>query len=72
MAEPVIIVKENPGKLRIEVYDESGAMVGDLTCPSIPFSNADSDLDIDGTKFKTKSHGNHGDSVEIKVRTPKK
>jgi hypothetical protein len=69
MAEPVIIVKENPGKLRIEVYDENEVMIDSITCPTIPFNTNDSEVDISGQKFKPKKGGKHGDGVEIKIKS---
>lgn len=70
MAEPVIIVKENPGSLRIEVYDENGNQVLGQTVSTVPFRASDSDLDVDGSKFKAKRNAKYGDCVEIKVKTP--
>ena len=70
MADPVIIVKENPGKLKIEVYDENEALVDSIVCPGIAFSNANSEVEIEGKKYKTKN-GPKGPAVELKVFTPR-
>ena len=68
MAEPIIIIKENPGTLLIEAFDENGNSAGTLHCPSIPFRTRGSELDIDGSKFKPKGSPGHGDCVEIKIK----
>ena len=70
MAEPIIVVKENPGTLRIEIYDENGVKIDSLTCPTVPFSASNSDVIVDGTKFKPKKSTKFGDCVEIKISTP--
>lgn len=68
MADPIIIVKENPGTLLIEAFDGDGNSAGTLRCPGIPFRTRDSELDIDGSKFKPKRNQSHGDCVEIKIK----
>ena len=70
MAEPIIVVKENPGTLRVEIYDQNGVEIDSLTCPSIPFRASDSEVEIDGTKYKAKKSEKFGDCVEIRIRTP--
>jgi hypothetical protein len=67
MADPIIIIKENPGTLLIEAFDGDGNSAGTLRCPTIAFRTQDSELEIDGAKFKPKRNSGHGDSVEIKV-----
>jgi len=70
MAEPIIIVKENPGTLRVEVYDGNGNMVGHVAS-EIPFSE-DSELSIDGDKvggdkFKPKKGTPDGTCLKFKI-----
>jgi hypothetical protein len=71
MAEPIIIVKENPGTLRVEVLDANGNMVGCVACPTIPF-DANSELSVDGEKvpgdkFKPKKNTPDGTCVKFKI-----
>ena len=70
MADPIIIIKENPGTLTIEVLDGNRNPVGRLPCPTVSFTT-DSELDIDGSskaKVKPKKVGNVA-VVEIKIGT---
>lgn len=69
MAEPIIIVKENPGTLLIEAFDGNGNSAGTLRCPGIPFRTQDSELEIGESKFKPKRNPHHGDCVEIKIKS---
>lgn len=73
MAEPIIIIKENPGTLMIEVLDQNGDHVpgSPLRCPSIPY-NASSELDVEGSlksKVKPKKDGNIA-VVKIQISAP--
>ena len=71
MAEPIIIVKENPGTLRIEVIDGNGNPAGSIACPTIPF-NENSELSVDGDKvggdkFKPKKGTPEGTCLKFKI-----
>lgn len=70
MAEPIIIIKENPGKLRVEVWQDD-RMIDGHTFPGVPFSVKDDDLSSDrplfSEKFARKSDSQHGPHFEIKV-----
>ena len=73
MAEPIIIVKENPGTLRIEVTDAAGK-TWELACPTVPF-NANSELTVDGegkgaNRYKPKRNTPNGTCIEIKIGNP--
>ena len=74
MAEPIIIVKENPGTLRIEVKDSEGNIVKGFTCPTVRF-DANSELTVDGegkgaNRYKPKRNTPHGTCIEIKIGNP--
>lgn len=70
MAEPIIIVKENPGKLRVEVWD-GDTMLGGHTFPDVPFSIANDELSAErplfSEKFAKKRGGRYGDRIEIRI-----
>lgn len=70
MAQPIIIIKENPGTLLIEVLDHDRKPVpgSPLRCPGIAF-NMNSELEVDGSsksKVKPKKDGNVA-VVEIQI-----
>jgi hypothetical protein len=70
MAEPIIIVKENPGTLRVEVYNGDGIMVG-YVASEIPFGE-NSELSVDGDKaggdkFKPKKGTPDGTCLKLKI-----
>lgn len=71
MAEPIIIIKENPGKLRVEVWD-GDTMLGGHTFADVPFSASGDDLTADrplfSENFARKRGGPHGDHFEIKIK----
>jgi hypothetical protein len=75
MAEPIIIVKENPGTLRIEVYDEDGKLAGTLPCPSVSFDSS-SEITVDGdsgggpNRYKPKRGTPQGTALTLKIRNP--
>jgi hypothetical protein len=71
MAQPIIIIKENPGTLKIEIFDDDTKQyLWQKSFPDVAF-NIDSELEVDGsakTKVKPKKDGNLA-VVEIKIRS---
>lgn len=70
MAEPVIIVKENPGTLRVEVWQDSNMLDGH-TFAGVAFSAGTDELTADrplfSEKFARKSDNRHGTHYEIRI-----
>lgn len=70
MAEPILIIKENPGKLRVEIW-ETNRMIEGHTFENVPFSVASDDLSSDrplfSEKFAKKRDATHGHHFEVRI-----
>ncbi|MDX1660335.1 MAG: hypothetical protein R3326_00980 [Gemmatimonadota bacterium] len=73
MAEPIVIIKENPGKLRVEVWQDD-RMIAGHTFADVAFSVQSDDLSSDrplfSEKFARKKNGRHGVHYEIRIHRP--
>lgn len=70
MAEPIVIIKENPGKLRVEVWQDD-RMIGGHTFADVPFSvqtyELSSDRPLFSENFAKKQDARHGRHFQIKL-----